>query len=175
MSPTLPNIIEHLLEIAIEKQTGLVMCCWCNNRSNIIKHGTYQRYAFSTNKLVDIQRYCCKNDGCRRTFSILPHPFLRITRFSLCMFKELLRLFELQVRVGCMLSIFFLNWASLNPLIQKGKEIFSWIDEEVKADPVWAPSPCMTAGRFWSDFIRMFAVKFYPKRYGSAATTEYVY
>ena len=94
MSPTLLRIVLYLIEAAKENQTGPVVCHWCNNRVNIIKYGKYQRYGFTSDEMIDIQRYLCKHDQCRRTFSILPHPFLRISRFSLCLFNELLRLVD---------------------------------------------------------------------------------
>ena len=60
-----------------------------------------------SDELIDIQRYLCKHDHCRRTFSILPHPFLRISRFSLCLFHELLHAgvaHEIGVHVGLSLG-----------------------------------------------------------------------
>ncbi len=82
MSPTLLSIVLYLIDAAKQNQTGPVVCCWCNNQDNLIKPGKDQRYGFTSDELIDIQRYLCKHDHCRRTFSILPHPFLRISRFS---------------------------------------------------------------------------------------------
>ena len=50
--------------------------------------------------------------------------------------------------------------------IKKGRRILDWIDQEAKTEPVWAPCPCIDPPAHWSDFIRMFAIRFYPKRYG---------
>jgi transposase-like protein len=80
MPHQLRSIVLDLNEIAKENQTGPTACHWCNNQDNIIKYGKYSRYDFTGDGLIDIQRYLCKHDQCRRTFSILPHPFLRYTR-----------------------------------------------------------------------------------------------
>jgi len=113
MSPTLMSILLYLTESAKENQTGPVVCYWCNNRVNIIKHGKYKRYDFSGDELIDIQRYLCKHDQCRRTFSILPHPFLRISRFSLCLFNELLRLCDEHTTIAEIARRFAVNWPTI--------------------------------------------------------------
>ena len=158
------SILVHLNEIAKKYQTGPVACQWCNNQDNLIKYGTYRRYDFSGQQ-IRIQRYLCKRDLCKRTFSILPHPFLRFTRFTLCMLSAMVQLIDQQVgiaqacrRLGLCRSMAY--WA-----MNKGRDILQWIDQEAKADSVWAPCPCMDAPGLWSDFVRMFAMKFYPKRY----------
>ena len=165
MSPTLLSIVWYLIESAKENQTGPVVCCWCNNRVNIIKYGKYKRYGFTSEELIDIQRYLCKHDQCRRSFSILPHPFLRITRFSLCMFNELLRLVEEDLRIAKIARRFAVSWPTIPRAVEKALHIVDWIRQEAKTQPAWAPHPCRHPCRCWSEFIRMFAAKFYPKRY----------
>lgn len=165
MSPTLLTILLYLDEAAKEKETGPVACHWCNNQSNIIKYGKYQRYAFNGNEQTDIQRYLCKHDRCRRTFSILPHPFLRISRFSLCLFNELLRLADQGMSIAKLHRYFGIPWPTVQRAIKTGRKVLSWIRQEAKADPPWKPTPCMQPSRCWSLFIRMFAAQFYPKRY----------
>jgi transposase-like protein len=165
MSPTLLSIVLYLTEAAKENQTGPVFCHWCNNRVNIIKYGKYQRYEFSGGNLIDIQRYLCKHDQCRRTFSILPHPFLRISRFSLCMFNELLRLVDEHMSISAIARRFAVSWPTIPRAHEMARRIVSWIRQEAKTQPPWARHPCMHPGQCWSEFIRMFAVKFYPKRY----------
>lgn len=173
--PPISIFLVHLAEIAKEKQTGPVACCWCNNQSNFIKHGRYQRYSFTDGNLEDIQRYLCKHDKCRRTFSIPPHPFLRITRFSLCMFNELITLFLRRLCIAAIARKFFISWATAKRLHQKGQAIMAWIQQEMKAEPVWYPSPCLSHTTQWSNFVRMFAIKFYPKRYANLPPTENEY
>ena len=175
MSPTLLSIVLYLIDAAKQNQTGAVVCCWCNNQDNIIKHGKYQRYGFTTDELIDIQRYLCKHDHCRRTFSILPHPFLRITRFSLCMFKALMQLLDQQLTVAQIERRFGLSRRIITTAIEKGRSIMHWLDQEIKTEPVWAPCPCIDPPRCWTEFIRMFAAKFYPKRYAIGRPTEYEY
>ena len=168
MPQTLMIMISHLIEAAKENHTGAVACCWCNNVENIIKHGTYERYAFLTQELIKIQRHLCKSDRCGRTFSILPHPFLRITRWSLCMYQEILNLIESQISRSEVRRRLELSWpTTIARAVERARDILSWVDQEAKTEPIWAPSPCMHPSQCWSDFIAMFAAHFYPKRYGS--------
>jgi len=175
MSPPIFYFIGHLVKLVEDKSTGPIVCCWCNNQNNFIKYGTYQRYAFSTARRINIQRYLCKHDKCKRTFSILPHPFLRITRYSLCMLEQILKLFYQQIHIAKIARYLGLSWSTINRAIPKVIEILSWIEQEAKADPSWGPRPCFDPSRCWSEFIRMFAAKFYPKRYGTIPPTQYVY
>jgi len=172
MSLNLLVILSYLSEIAKENQTGPVVCCWCNNCVNFIRYGFYSRYSFSENEQIKIQRYLCKHDQCRRTFSMLPHPFLRITRLPLCVFKALLKTYGQQPVAGLARQV-GLSRQSISRALSKGRSILSWLREEAQTDPPWAPSPCLSPSRHWSDFIRMFAAKFYPSRYGAAPPTEY--
>ena len=162
------TILLLLNEIAKENQTGPIACHWCNNQVNIIKYGTYTRYNFSGRELIAIQHYLCKHDGCRRTFSILPHPFLRITRMTLCMITTLMQLVDKQISTAEVCRRSGLTRSVVNGTIKKWRCLLDWIDQEDRTEAVWAPSPCIDPPGHWSDFIRMFAMKFYPKRYGYA-------
>jgi transposase-like protein len=162
------NILLVLNEIAKEKQTGPIVCHWCNNQVNIVKYGTYKRYDFSGQNQIKVQRYLCKRDQCRRTFSILPHPFLRITRLTLCMITTLIQLVDRQLSTAEVCRSLGLTRSMVDGAIKKWHGLLDWIDQEAKTKPAWAPSPCINPPGHWSDFIRMFAMKFYPKRYGHA-------
>ena len=159
------NILMDLYQIAKKNQTGPISCHWCNNQHSIIKYGTYKRYDFSGEKQISIQRYLCKGDQCKRTFSILPHPFLRFTRFTLCLLSTLLQLLDQQVGIAQACRQLSLCRSMAYWAMDKGRDILQWIDQEAKTDPVWAPSPCINPVEHWSEFVRMFATKFYPKRY----------
>jgi len=174
MIPTLCATLNHLVEIAKEKQSQPVVCSWCNGTSHI-KYGTYSRYGFLSDALITIQRYNCKHDNCRRTFSILPHPLLRITRYSICLLQTILSLYEQGLPVDRIAKMHRMSWGAAARAIAKAKAVVEWIREEAKAEPSWAPTPCLNPPRHWSHFIRMFAAKFYPKRYGHWAPTEHVY
>ncbi len=117
MSPTLTTILICLAEIARENETGPVACVWCNNRTNIIRHGTYERFDF-IDDLRKIQRYLCKDDRCRRTFSILPHPFLRLSRFSLCVFNELLAMLEREMSVAAIARRLNVGWSAARRAVE---------------------------------------------------------
>lgn len=160
------TILLVLNKIAKQNQTGPVACHWCNNQVNIIKYGTYERYGFSGQELIKIQRYLCKHDQCRRTFSILPHPFLRITRLTLCLLTALIQLVDQQRSTAEICRRLGLTRSIVDGAIKKWHGLLDWIDQEAITKPVWAPSPCIDPPGQWSDFIRMFAMKFYPKRYG---------
>jgi transposase-like protein len=153
-----------LIEIAKKKEAGPVVCTWCNGTSHT-KYGTYLRYAPASSERIDIQRYRCKHDCCRRTFSILPHPFLRITRYSICLFQALLTLFRQGGAVNPIAKTLGVGWATVTRALAQGELALEWIREEAKADPSWSPSPCTDPARHWTHFTRMFAAKFYPKRY----------
>ena len=173
MSPTLHATLRYLAEIAKEKQTAPVVCYWCNGISHR-RHGSYERYAFGSDRLISVPRYYCKHDNCRRTFSILPHPFLRITRHSICLFQMLLALYEQEIPINRIARMYGKNWAIAARAVAKAKAVIAWIREEAKADASWGPTPCLDPARHWPHFIRMFAAKFYPKRYGTPCNTQFV-
>jgi len=132
----------------------------------ILKYGTYQRYEFSGQGQIRIQRFLCKRDQCRRTFSILPHPFLRFTRLTLCLLTVLLQLLDQQVPIARICRHLAIGRTRVYWAIKKGRRILDWIEKETKTEPVWAPCPCFDPLAHWSAFIRMFAMHFYPQRYG---------
>lgn len=175
MSPPVMVMLQYLTESAKANQTGPIVCQWCNNRHNFIKYGKYKRYSPDENELIGIQRYLCKHDKCRRTFSILPHPFLRICRFSLCMFNVLLQLVEGARTKAQMARHFGISWLRASRAMEKARRVMEWIEQDLRLDPIWAPSPCLNPSRCWTDFIRMFAAKFYPRRYGYSPPTQNEY
>lgn len=162
------SILLNLDAIAKKNQTGPIACHWCNNQDNIIKYGTYKRYTFSGQEQTRVQRYLCKHDQCRRTFSILPHPFLRITRVTLCMLTCVMQWLDQSTPIAEICRHLGINRSMVYWAIKRGRGVLTWIDREARIDPVWAPSPCIDPPAHWSDFIRMFAMTFYPKRYSHA-------
>ena len=128
MPLTTLSILLVLNEIAKKNQTGPIVCHWCNNQVNIIKYGTYKRYGFSGQGLIRIQRYLCKHDQCRRTFSILPHPFLRITRATLCMLISMMQLLDQSIPIAEICRRLGLTRSMVYWAIKKGRCILDWID-----------------------------------------------
>lgn len=104
---------------------------------------------------------------------IWPHPFLRITRLSLCLFAALLQLVDQPLNAAQIARRLKLSRPMVRPAIEKGRRIMAGLAREAKTEPAWAPTPCFNPAGYWSDFIRMFAAKFYPKRYGGGRLTEY--
>jgi hypothetical protein len=84
----------------------------------------------------------------------------------LCLFHELLRLCDEHTSIAEIARGFAVSWPTIARAIKMARRVVSWIRQEAKTQPLWAPHPCMHPWRCWSDFIRMFAAKFYPQRYG---------
>jgi hypothetical protein len=91
---------------------------------------------------------------------------LRISRFSLCLFNELLSLADEHMTIAEIARRFAVSWPTIARSIEMARCVVNWIRQEAKTQPVWAPHPCLHPKRSWSEFIRMFAAKFYPQRYG---------
>lgn len=172
MSLSLSTILNHLNKTAKQNQTGPIFCYWCDNTHNFIKYGTYNRYTILGDEYIKIQRYLCKHEQCQRTFSILPHPFLRITRWTLCLFTFLLNMLDEQPVIAELARQFGVSWQSLNRAIASASNILSRLEKAAQTPPARAHSPCMAPQRHWSDFVRMFAATFYPNRYKPAPPTE---
>ena len=159
--PNWNSLLTFLSGITRKNYDLLIACPHCSNNDRFVKYGFYSRYLFD-DSLLKIQRYRCDNDGCsQRTFSILPHAFLRIARVSLCMFTHVLQMkadgfniADISRHTGC-------SWSRVQRWIAKAKRIKNWIDIEKKDSP-----PCMSSKDEWPSFIRDFSWYFYPKRYG---------
>jgi hypothetical protein len=91
---------------------------------------------------------------------------LRISRFSLCIFNELTAMLDKQISTSEIARRLNASWPTAGRAIEKARRVSAWVRREGKACPCWSPSPCMDPAGCWSEFIRMFAAKFYPKRYG---------
>jgi len=175
MSPTLMLIVNYLSRIAKQNMTGPVECYWCSNSTHFIKYGWYWRYAVASRQRIAVQRYLCRRPQCQRTFSILPHPMLRISRWSLCMLCSILQMAQDKIPLAKIARDLDVSWPTVKRVLAMANRVLSWVELEARAEPVWAPSPCLHPADLWSDFIAMFAMKFYPARYAPDPTTEFVY
>ncbi len=150
-----PDIIEPL---------ELIACPACNSAKGHICWGHYWRYRPGTDQREAIQRFLCKNDECpRQTFSVLPHPFLRIVRFTLCSLFAILAMFEAGETVSELARQFGVARSTIRRAVGFSRRLKTWMDRESQTAP-WAPSPCFCPKRLWSSFIRAFSWAFYPAR-----------
>ncbi len=157
-------LLTVLSKITRKNYSTLISCPYCGNQHSYVKYGFYSRYLFDDNQ-INIQRYRCDHDVCpRKTFSILPHAFLRINRASLCMLMHVLREYEQGNTIASIARDTGSNWTRIQRWIAKALTIRNWISREYKQAP-----PCMSSKKEWSCFIRDFSWAFYPKRYGQTA------
>jgi transposase-like protein len=172
MTHPLSAILSALASMSTEKSSSPTFCLWCN-RNRFIKHGKYYRYALQGQERCPIQRYLCKSPGCMRTFSILPHAFLRYLRFSLCVLCELLAELTRNTTKTQISRILGVSYTTVLRISRVAGQIFHWINHET--DAPWRPSPCVHGPRAWTTFIKMFSWKFYPIRYAHLPPTQFVY
>jgi len=154
------SLISILSEITRKNSAPVICCPHCGNQFTFVKWGFYYRYLFD-DELMAIQRYRCDNDLCpRKTFSVLPHAFLRIARASLCMLMYILSLYESGQSISGIARRTGNSWPRIKRWIGKASSIRDWIRQEYPAG-----FPCMAADRQWTGFIRDFSWAFYPGRY----------
>jgi transposase-like protein len=160
MPNTYNLLISVLSEITRETNDSLIFCSACGNRDAYVKCGCYHRYSLNDKELTPIQRYRCDNDICpRKTFSILPHAFLPIIRASLCMLMYVLKMYEQGNSISEVARLTSSNWPRTQRWIKKASKIRRWIRRE------YVISPCLSANKSWTSFIREFSWFFYPHRF----------
>lgn len=158
--PLWPSLIQTLSEITRDHSNPVICCPHCGNQHNHTKWGRYFRRLFD-DTLEPIQRYRCYNDKCPyKTFSILPHAFLRIIQPSLCMLMVVLDLYENGHCIAEIARQTKNTWSRTQRWIRKALSIREWIHQEYGNK-----NPCLSPDRRWSHFIRDFSWAFYPGRY----------
>ncbi len=158
------SLITVLSEITSKSCESLVCCSHCGSGHTYVKWGFYQRYLFN-NKMINIQRYRCDNDLCPcKTFSILPHAFLRIVRASLCMLMYVLKMYEQGNSIANIARHTSSNWQRIQRWLTKASAIQEWLQQE-SGIASWSRSPCFSPDRLWTPFIRDFSWAFYPDRW----------
>jgi len=157
------SLITILSKITRENCESLVFCSHCGNGHNYVKWGFYNRYLFD-GELTNIQRYRCYNDKCQcKTFSILPHAFLRIIRASLCMLMHMLEMYEQGDSIANIAWQTDSNWPKTRRWLTKASKIREWLKQQ-SAIASWGPSPCFSPDKSWTSFNRDFSWAFYPDR-----------
>ncbi len=164
MPAPLKSILECLDIVANPEITGPIVCPRCGERYQIIKYGFYSRYLFSSCEIIRIQRYLCKNGGCpRKTFSILPYPFLPFMRVGLCFLYGLRKARE-KSSIGALSKSSGFARSTVQRLLGKAEQVSNWLESELKARS-WGGLPWIQPAGLWTIFVQMFSQHFYP-RYG---------
>ena len=159
------SLITVLSEITSKNCDSIVFCSHCGNCHTYVKWGFYRRYLFD-GELTNIQRYRCYNDKCPcRTFSILPHAFLRLVRASLCMLMYVLKMYEQGNSIASIARQTNSNWPKPQRWIAKASAVQEWLRQE-SAIGSWGLSPCFSPDKSWTSFTRDFSWAFYPNRLG---------
>lgn len=162
MPHTWKSLIAVLSEIATQEYERTICCPCCGNRERTPKYGFYMRYNFDEQTLVTIQRFRCDNDQCPRiTFSILPHPFMRILRASLCMFQFVLALWESRQSIASIARTTSRTWSRVQRWIRRAADIRS----KLETDFSFSVHPCRRPIKEWSVFVRDFSHVCYPGRF----------
>jgi hypothetical protein len=166
MSAPLREILVFLSSIAKEKQIVEILCPKCGERHRVTKYGFYFRYLFTGGEMTAIQRYCCGNRECpRRTFSILPHPFLPILRVSLCFLITLLDVREKEGRtVTRLAAITGSTWSTIRRMLCTAVAVRQWLSREQEV-ALWRPSPCLNPQLHWTVYTQAFSWAFFPNRF----------
>jgi hypothetical protein len=166
MSTPLREILVFLSSIAKEEQTAEILCPKCGERHRVTKYGFYSRYLFSGGELTAIQRHCCGNRECpRRTFSILPHPFLPILRVSLCFLMMLLEVREREGQtVSHLAAVIGSTWSTVRRMLRRAAVVRQWFSREQEV-ALWGPSPCFDPRLHWTAFTQAFSWAFFPDRF----------
>ncbi|MBF0202400.1 MAG: hypothetical protein HQK66_14050 [Desulfamplus sp.] len=172
MSPTWLLFIISLTQMAMKYPPPVIACTECGEKDLCEKHGSYSRYALDGESLINIPRFKCHNDSCPRvTFSLLPYPMLRYVRASLCMFYQVLLMYEQGTPIHEIAAFTGNSWAVTRRWIDRAKEIQGWLKKTASYVP-WRGDICRLGKDTWHEFIPQFSWHFYPARYGKISPTE---
>ena len=173
MPTPLAAILNGLSQIAKENQRSEPICPACGERHVFIRHGHYKRYLFDDSDQVRIQRYLCLNSQCRRrTFSILPHPFLPVIRHSLCFILLLLEKVETdKLPIASLARSSCKSWPVIRRAVRRAEQVREWLIAEGKVS-IWGPSPCLAPAMSWTAFTRSLSWAFYPARFLNMPPTQ---
>lgn len=157
------------------KQEYPLRCPHCA-ASVIIRHGTYLRaHPYGNSKQVAVQRYLCKCPDCPwRTFSILPHPFLPISRhfYLTLFFCHFLCNIQKSSQAGIARQL-GVPRGVVKRLCVFCRRFIPWFNHE-KEFAEWGPDPDGKSAQLWADFTRDFSQTFYPKRWSPPLPTQLI-
>lgn len=156
-------ILEGCCQIAKTKTGQEVKCPECGERNRIWGHGSYQRYALAASHQVTVPRFRCLQPRCpRNTFSILPFPFLRIVRHSLCTLMVLaMTLSHGQKSKSAWARELGIGRRSLDRALTKATHVMAWFEREATVAR-WGRWPPHRPESHWTAFTQAFSHRFYP-------------
>lgn len=159
MPPIWNSLISFLSKITRENSSSTIQCSHCGNSHCYTKWGHYSRYLFD-DELINILRYRCDNDQCpRKTFSILPRPFLPIVRASVSMLMYVLTRAEQGVNIAQIARETGSTWSRTQRWVSKAGLIRNWLKKEYGSTVA-----CRCQASNWPAFTRDFSWTFYPAR-----------
>ena len=157
------SILSACCAVAKSSRPEKPACPECGERVSIWAHGSYWRYAPGSSSQVLIPRFRCLHARCpRQTFSILPFPFLRYVRHSLCLLVLVSFLIvSQQVSLRGLAQKLDLSRRTLQRAVARGHQVSHWLQQEGLASR-WGPWPCHQPSQTWTDFTQAFSHRFYP-------------
>ena len=159
-------LIKFLSEFQKKNEIPVIQCPKCGEKKCLQKYGSYSRHSLVGNELIKIQRYKCKNINCKCiTFSILPYPFLRIYRASLCMLFYVLERFEQGESIQEIANSTEKSWPLIQRWLKQGRRIMQWLKNSASYSQ-WHGNINRLNADNWYFFIREFSWYFFPARYG---------
>ncbi len=156
-------ILNGCCQVAKYEMTSEIQCPECGERLSIWSHGSYLRYKLESNTQVSVPRYRCLALDCpRKTFSILPFPFLRYVRHSLCTLMIMVLIFlkgsQTKSELGRDLNV---GRRRLGRALVRGLEVWRWFRKE-SVMARWGPWPPHKPELCWTAFTQSFSHRFYP-------------
>jgi hypothetical protein len=108
-----------------------------------------------------VPRYCCRNPACpRKTFSILPMPYLPYCRIPLCILMALHQrhVIEKQKINHCARWLGY-TWNTVKRVANLAKRLIVWFNKETIAGDL-PPIPC--CDHHWPAVTRAYSYSFLP-------------
>ena len=165
--PMLPFSLLPMLPISVEKRNTKCdpdpQCPVCGECYRISGHGCYWRYWFDSSERMAVPRYCCRNPVCpRKTFSILPLPYLPYCRIPLCVLMALYHrhVVEKQKISDCVRWL-EQTWNTVKRAANLAKRLIGWFNCQMITGTL-PPTPC--CDHHWPAVTRAYSYSFLPGR-----------
>jgi len=141
---------------------SIIKCPCCGEDRSLHCHGFYMRQHLLGTGEESIPRFKCLNPACqRKTFSILPFPYLRWIRHKLCHLLLLLRVFLSQGTVSALARWYNRSRAVIRRALFRGAQIKQLIDQELRAEHAFF-LPWVNISAHWTPFTQGVSCALYP-------------
>jgi hypothetical protein len=157
MWPTVP-VSGKKRNIKCDRKPRCPVCAECYRISD---HGCYFRYRFDSCEQMAVPRYCCRNPVCyRKTFSVLPLPYLPYCRIPLCILMVLYQrhVVEKQKISDCARWL-GQTWNTVKRAANLAKRLIHWFKKETITGAL-ALIPCCAP--HWPAVTRAYSYSFLP-------------